>query len=948
MRVTRRQFLLGQLGDLDEIESVDPPVAGSATSPLASWSDRLARLVRRVRPILAYVFTEILVSLGIDDRLQGLWSFLTNVVVLLTVRARLLSPIVLAAAQRDASLAWAWLLRQRGRSRVARVAAMQTGQQLVWQLNRLRAERRDREVWDRAFTMLSAGARRARAEVETAGRVQRTTIGALRARAVAMEPGRIAARTLDVASGVVEPALRRVGEVWRAKGPARDLIPKAARLQIALPLRRPSVRSIRRPSPLTMALIALALAVVAGALAVAAVYSYVTRDLPPADQVFTTGMFQTAMIYDRKGRLLYEMMDPNGGRRNVVPLKDIPKDLIDATVMTEDANFYTNPGVDVVSILRAILQDIKHRQIMSGASTITQQLVRNVVMTPQERQAQTLSRKIGEAILAYRVSQRYSKDEILERYLNEIYYGNLAYGVEAASETYFDKPVQQLTLAQAALIAGLPQAPALYDPYQHPEAAKARQLEVLSLMVRHGAITPEQADAAAKEPLNYHSLPTGLQAPHFVMYVRDLLEDRYSREQIYQGGLHVYTSIDLDLQRQIEAIVRDQMPALAANGASNAAVVAIDPKTGEILAMVGSASFWDETIPGQINMATAERAPGSTIKTFTYLVAIDRGLTMPATLLADAPVQYPMGVGQPPYAPQDADGKFRGTVTLRRALANSLNVPAIGLLDRLGVAELLTMLRRFGITSLQQPPGYYGLSLTLGAAPVQLLDITYGYAAIAHGGVQVGDPVPDAAPDQRAFAPVAILKVTDSQGKVLDDYKPSAGIRLVSPQAAWLTTDILADDAARAETVGAHSPLELPDRPAAAKIGTSENLQDAWTIGYTPSLVVGVWVGNTDGRPMRATFGAQGPAVIWHEVMETALGGQPVEPFAQPPGLVRVAVDAATGLLPAPGRPTITDWFVQGTVPTRAVVVPTPTATPKPTPPPKPREDHPGKGHGKH
>ncbi len=945
MRVTRRQFLLGQLGDLDEIESVDPPVAASATSPLASWSDRLARLVRRARSILAYLLAEMLVTLGIDDRLQPFWSFVRNVALLLALRAYLLAPILLAAVRQHASTAWAWLVQQRERRLVTHAVGERIGQWRVTVVRRRRLGPRWQRLAETGRRALGGGMRRARAwTVATVGSRWPGT-PALFTRVGTIAPGPRVTTLLAIGSSAAQPARRWLDRAWRAKRLVRGLADRAVPRQIPFP--RPGL-TLRRPRLLTVVLIVLALAVVAGALAVAAVYSYVTRDLPPADQVFTTGMFQTAMIYDRKGRLLYEMMDPNGGRRNVVPLKDIPKDLIDATVMTEDANFYSNPGVDVPSILRAILQDIQHRQIMSGASTITQQLVRNVVMTPQERQAKTLSRKIGEAILAYRVSQRYSKDEILERYLNEIYYGNLAYGVEAASETYFDKPVQQLTLAQAALIAGLPQAPALYDPYQHPEAAKARQLEVLSLMVRHGAITPEQADAAAKEPLNYHSLPTGLQAPHFVMYVRDLLERRYTREQLYQGGLHIYTSLDLDLQRQIEAIVRDQMPALAANGASNVAVVAIDPRTGEILAMVGSASFWDETIPGQINMATAERAPGSTIKTFTYLAAIDRGLAMPATLLADAPVQYPMGAGQPPYAPQDADGKFRGTVTLRRALANSLNVPAIGLLDRLGVADLLTMLHRFGITSLQQPPGYYGLSLTLGAAPVQLLDITYSYAAIAHGGVQVGDPVPDAAPDQRAFAPVAILKVTDSQGKVLDDYKPSAGIRLVSPQAAWLTTDILADDAARAETVGAHSPLELPDRPAAAKIGTSENLQDAWTIGYTPSLVVGVWVGNTDGRPMRATFGAQGPAVIWHEVMEAALGGQPAEPFAQPPGLVRVAVDAATGLLPAPGRPTITDWFVQGTSPTRAVVVPTPTATPRPTPPPKPREDHPGKGHGKH
>ena len=712
---------------------------------------------------------------------------------------------------------------------------------------------------------------------------------------------------------------------------------------------RPPLPRLSRPRSLYVLLAAVVLVAVVAAATVTAVYGYLTRDLPPVDRVFSAGMFQTAMIYDRKGRLLYEMIDPNGGRRNVVPLVDIPRDLIDATVTTEDANFYTNPGVDPLSILRALVQDVRHRQIVSGASTITQQLVRNVVMTPQERQSRTMQRKIGEAILAYRVSQRYSKDEILERYLNEIFYGNLAYGVEAASETYFDKPVQQLTLAQAALIAGLPQAPALYDPYQYPDAAKQRQREVLGLMVKHGAITQGQADAAAQEPLSYHALPSGLQAPHFVVHVRDLIEQRYSREQIYQGGLRVYTSLDLDLQRQVEAIVQQQLPSLQVNGADNAAVVVIDPTTGQILALVGSASFWDDAIQGQIDMATAERPPGSTIEPFTYLDAIDRHLAMPATILADSPVQYPMGAGLPPYQPHDADGKFRGPVSARRALSNSLNVPAIALLDRVGVDHLLLTLHRFGITSLPDAPDHYGLALTLGDEPVQLLDLTYAYAGLADGGVQVGEPVADPQPNQRQFAPVSILKVTDAQGNVLDAFQQPTGVRLVSPQAAWLTTSILSDDAARAEALGAHSALELPDRPAAVKTGTSENLEDSWAIGYTPGLVVGVWVGNAGNQPMKATFGAQGPAVIWHQVMEAALRGEPAEQFPQPPGLVRATVDAETGLLPAPGRPTLADWFVEGTVPTQHAPSPTPTSTPPPPPKPAPAQQRaPKRRGGKH
>jgi len=657
---------------------------------------------------------------------------------------------------------------------------------------------------------------------------------------------------------------------------------------------------------------------------------YLTRDLPPVDQVFSKSVFQSTMIYDRKGRLLYEMFDPQGGRRTLVHLNQIPPALTDATISTEDPNFYTNPGVDPLAIVRALVQDTIHRQIVSGASTITQQLVRNVLMTPQERQSQSLGRKVEEAILAVRVSERYSKDEILERYLNEITYGNLAYGVEAASETYFNKPVGQLTLAQAALIAGLPQAPSTYDPYQHPNAAKQRQLEVLQLMVKHGYLTQDQADAAAAEPLSYQSAPTVFQAPHYVMYVQSLLEERFSRQQLYEGGLRVYTSLDLDLQNQAQTIVKNRLASIKADNANNAALVAIDPKTGEILALVGSANFYDDSIQGQINMALTTRQPGSTLKAFNYLYAFEHKIATPATLLMDSPITYSMGSGQPPYKPHDADDKFRGPVTVRRALANSLNVPAVEMLNNIGIPQLLYTLHLFGITTLQQPPGYYGLSLTLGSGPVRLLDLTFAYAALANDGVQIGEPVASPQAGQAQLEPVSILRVTDASGKVLYNYQPPAGTRLASPQATWLITDILSDDTARAETFGAHSYLEI-NRPAAVKTGTTEQFQDSWTMGYTPQLVVGVWVGNANDQPMDNVFGARGAGLIWHDFIEAALKSAPVLQFVRPPGLVRAAVDAATGLRPVSGRPSITDWFIEGTLPTESAPVPTPTPLP-PTP----------------
>jgi len=664
--------------------------------------------------------------------------------------------------------------------------------------------------------------------------------------------------------------------------------------------------------------------------------SYMTRDLPPVDQIFSKSVFQSTLIFDRKGRLLYEMFDPQGGRRTLVRLQDIPQSLVDATLSTEDSNFYTNPGVDAPSIVRALVQDVIFHQTMSGASTITQQLVRNVLMTPQERQSRSLSRKVEEAILAYRVTQTYSKDEILERYLNEIYYGNLAYGVEAASEAYFDKPVQKLTLAESALIAGLPQAPAIYDPYQNPKAAKARQEDVLNLMAKHGYISQEQADAAAAEPLNFHTAPSQIEAPHFTLYVRSLLEQRYSRQQLYESGLRVYTSLDLDLQHDAEQIAQQRLSTLKQYNANNAALVAIDPRTGEILAMLGSVNFWDNAIQGQINMTLAERQPGSTLKPFTYLYAFEHNLAAPATILQDAPVQYSMGPGKPPYRPRNADGKFRGPVTVRNALGNSLNIPAVEMLSKIGVGALLSTVHAFGITSLHQSPDYYGLGLTLGDGPVKLVDLSYAYAGLANEGQQFGEPVADPQADRAKLEPVSILKVTDAQGKVLSEYKPSAGVRVASAPATWLISDILADDAARAEEFGPHSYLEL-SRPAAVKTGTTEQFRDSWAIGYTPQLVVGVWVGNANDRPMDNVFGARGAGFIWHEFMDKALAATPPTPFAQPPGLVRAAVDAQTGLQPVPGRPTITDWFIGGTLPAQSAPVPTPTpgpATPTPSPVP--------------
>ncbi|MFN8635692.1 MAG: transglycosylase domain-containing protein, partial [Chloroflexota bacterium] len=406
-----------------------------------------------------------------------------------------------------------------------------------------------------------------------------------------------------------------------------------------------------------------------GFLGVVLVYASYARDLPDYTQLDRRRVFQTARILDRNGELLGEFNDPQGGRRTVVGIDKIPVELRNATIAAEDANFYQHPGFDVVAILRALYLNVRGREIVSGASTITQQLVKNTLLTPE----QTPDRKIKEAILAWEVSRRYSKDRILELYLNEVYYGNLAYGVEAAAQTYFGKSVDQLELSELTFIAGLPQAPSAYDPYVNPQAARARQDYVLEQMVRHGMVTAQQADAARARPIALRPRQESgtVQAPHFVNFVRQLLERSYSSDTLFREGLQIRTTLDLGLQRQAEQAARDQIAELKQRNANNAAVVAIQPTTGEILAMVGSVDYNDASIAGQVNVALADRQPGSTLKPFTYLTAFEKGWA-PSTMIMDVPTTF-----GGTYTPLNFDQKFRGPVSVRRALAGSLNVPAV-------------------------------------------------------------------------------------------------------------------------------------------------------------------------------------------------------------------------------------------------------------------------------
>ncbi len=623
-------------------------------------------------------------------------------------------------------------------------------------------------------------------------------------------------------------------------------------------------------------------------------YAYVAVRLPSPEELgIRANTFESTKIYDRNGVLLYEVFDPTGGRRTAVPLERVPPHVRQATIATEDPTFYANPGFNPLSILRAFWQNLRQGQIVSGASTITQQVVKNTFLSPEV----TFSRKIKEAILATEITRRYSKDEILEIYLNQIYYGNLAYGIGAAAEAYFGKPVEELTLAEATLLVGIPQGPAIYDPYTNLAGAKIRQSIVLNLMVRRGYISREEATQAQTQELHLVPQRIEMKAPHFVVYVREQLEAQYGTELVYRGGLRVYTTLDMKMQKIAERIVREKLATLAELDATNAALVALAPENGHILAMVGSADFYNEDIDGQVNVALRPRQPGSAIKPINYVAAFERGWTA-ATFIMDIKTQFPDGAN-PPYEPDNHDKKEHGPVLVRGALARSLNIPAVKTLQFVTLSGMLEMAHRLGITSLNRPD--YGLSLTLGGGDVTLLELSAAYAAFANGG--------------RRVRPTPILRIEDSNGRLIAEAPNDAGQHVLDPRHAYLITSILSDNEARLPTFGPNNVLEL-SRPAAVKTGTTDDYHDAWTIGYTPDLVTGVWVGNSDNTPMNRVYGSRGAGPIWHDFMEEVLRDTPVHDFIMPEGMETAEICPISGKLRTdkcpPGRQEI---FVAGTAP---------------------------------
>lgn len=644
-------------------------------------------------------------------------------------------------------------------------------------------------------------------------------------------------------------------------------------------------------------------------IALIGVYMWAFTDLPSLDNIGAGMALPSTRIYDRHGRLLYEVIDPQGGRNVVVGLDQIPAALVQATIATEDRNFYNTPGIDLEGVIRALVINLQGGEIRAGGSTITQQVVRNLLLDPTQRAERTLRRKLREMALAVQLSGRKSKDEILALYLNQTYYGNLAYGAAAAADVYFNKDISQLTLAESAMLAGLPQSPAVYDPLTNPEGAKKRQRVVLDLMVTAGYITPVQADTAYRTPLHYGSGRFPMQAPHFVQAVWARVERDYGA-LAYTGGLEIVTTLDLDWQRVAEEAAQRHLAYLNStaggkpnNDATGAAIVAIDPATGQIKAMLGSPDYDNADADGAINMAIAPRQPGSTLKPFTYALTFDPNRPnawTPATMILD--VQTPFVTRRlESYTPANYGLAEHGPVLIREALASSYNIPAVVALNHVGVDSLARLLTQLGVTTLGNPANY-DLAITLGGGDVRLTELTTAYAALANGG--------------RPVQTSTILSVTDRAGNVLYEWEPAPPAPpVIDPRVAWLITDILSDNEARRPSFGTHSPLVI-GRPAAVKTGTTTDFRDNWTVGYTPQVVVGVWVGNPDNRPMQEVSGVTGAGPIWHDFMRSVLNGEPELPFERPSGVTQAEVCATSGLLPTQYCPkNRIEWFLRGTVP---------------------------------
>jgi 1A family penicillin-binding protein len=614
------------------------------------------------------------------------------------------------------------------------------------------------------------------------------------------------------------------------------------------------------------------IAAIGGALLLG-LFGWYAKDLPTPNKINSRLSAQTTQIYDRNGKLLYEMHGDKN--RIMVEFNEIPANVKNATIAVEDKNFYKHGGFSGTRILGAAFYSaLSGGTKLQGGSTITQQFVKNALLTSEQR----LSRKIKELILSIEIESMYKKDDILKMYLNEIPYGSNAYGVKVAAKTYFNKDLKDITLEEAAVLAALPQAPTYYSPYgNHKDALMARKDLILTLMADQGYITKKEAEEAKKKAIVFSNNPYGsITAPHFVMYVKEQLVAKYGEKMASEGGLKVYTSLDIEKQKQAEEAIVKNEAKFTKYGATNAALVSVDPKTGQILAMVGSRDFFNQDIDGNVNVATMARQPGSSFKPFGYATLMKKDSYGPGTTFYDFKTDFGGG-----YIPSNYDGKDHGVQSLRTSLSGSLNIPAVKALYMAGMNETLKTAHDMGITTLNNPENY-GLSLVLGAGEVKPLDMATAFGTFANGGIKQ---------DNTWF-----VKIEDSKGKTLEEYKQKPGKQAIDAQIAYLISNILSDNNARAYIFGSRNSLTLPDRPVAAKTGTTNDNKDAWTAGYTPNLATIVWVGNNDGTLMKK--GADGSIVaapIWQTYMTNATKNMPKEDFKKPSGIKTVTLDAITG-----------------------------------------------------
>lgn len=627
---------------------------------------------------------------------------------------------------------------------------------------------------------------------------------------------------------------------------------------------------------------------------------YFLKDVPNPTKLGANEYSESSQIFDRKGNLLYEMYSDK--RRISVPLEEVPDNLKKATLAIEDVNFYKHAGFDFKGIARGLYRTLFKKRLQGG-STLTQQLVKNALLTPER----TISRKIKEAFLTIATELMYNKNQILGMYFNQTPYGGTMWGVQAAAKGIFNKDVKDLDLAEAALIAGLPGSPTKYSPFAYPEAAKKRQELVLKRMEEEKFITKEQKEKAEKENLNYYLNKQNILAPHFVFFIKQQLVEKYGEKRVNEGGLKIQTTLDLDMQNFVEKTIASETAKLEQYKVTNGAALITSPKTGEILAMVGSKDYFATDIDGKYNVTTALRQPGSSIKPLNYAVGLETGKITAASILNDQPTCFDVE-NQKPYCPSNYGNNYHGIQTVRNSLANSLNIGAVKVLKMNGVENFIASASAMGITTFKDSSNY-GLSLTLGGGEVMMTDMATAFGSLANMGIK--QPL------------VSILKITDKKGNILEEFKHVPGERVISRETSFIIQQILSDDGARSMVFGRGSMLNIKGHPeVAVKTGTTNDLRDNWTIGYTPDYLVATWVGNNDNSKMSGVVsGVTGAAPIWNKIMTEILKDKPVKKPPMPNNIVGMYVCNLTGQLPpAEGCDSHFEYFKQEFKPTKSAM----------------------------